>query len=166
MLQCRGFSLIELVSVMVLVGILAVYIVPKMAGSSGYEQYVVRDQLISAIRFAQQHAMYDQASSHCYRVNIVAHNFTVELSTDGGNTFNFPTALRNDLDFGAGDASVVSALGKVTLPVLTQRFDGLGNPVATCGGTTSATQTINIAGSTTIPLCLYSTGYVRAGTCI
>jgi len=172
MLQCRGFSLIELVSVMVLVGILAVYIAPKMMGSSGYEQYVVRDQLISAIRFAQQHAMFDQASAHCYRINITTHGYGVERSINGGAAFSTMT----DLDLAASDSSVTAALNKVTLPVLTQRFNALGNPVANvdalgnnvtdCSGVTSATQTINIAGSATIPLCLYSTGYVRAGTCI
>jgi len=172
MLQCRGFSLIELVSVMVLIGILAVYIAPKMMGSSGYEQYVVRDQLISAIRFAQQHAMFDQASGRCYRLTTTAHGYAVERSIDSGANFS-PMA---DLNLATSDSSVSSALNKVTLPVLTQRFnalgspvsnvDALGNAVADCSGVTAATQAVNIAGSATIPLCIYSTGYVRAGTCI
>jgi len=163
----RGFSLVELVAVMVLISILAVFIAPKMTGTSGVDEYIVRDQLISAIRFAQQHAMFDQANGHCYRVNITANNYTVELSTDSGATFTFTPELKRSLEFGASDASVVSALEKITLPVMTQRFDGLGNPVATCGGVNSGNQTITIAGSTptSISLCIYSTGYVRAGTC-
>jgi len=146
---------------MVLVSILAIFIVPKMTGTSGYDEFVVRDQLISALRFAQQHAMYDQAAGHCYRVNITAHRYAVQRSTDSGATFN----SMSDFDFGDGDTSVISALDKVTLPIQAQRFDGLGNPIATCGGANSGNQAIPIVGSTTVSLCIYSTGYVRAGAC-
>jgi len=168
----RGFSLVELVSVMVLISILAVFIAPKMTGTSGLDEYIVRDQLISAIRFAQQHAMYDQTPGRCFRVNIAAHSYSVDRSTDSGASF--PTMT--NLAFANNDASVVTALNKVTLPALTQRFNALGNPVTTldalgntvsdCSGVTAGNQAITIAGSTTIQLCIYSTGYVRAGTCI
>jgi len=160
-LQCRGFSLVELVSVIVLVSILSVIVAPKLLGTSGYDEFIVRDQLISALRFAQQHAMYDQAANHCYRVNITAHSYAVERSINNGTTFT----PMSDLTFALSDSSVVTALNKVTLPVLTQRFDGLGNPVAACGGANSGNQAISIAGSTTVSLCIYSTGYVRAGAC-
>jgi len=157
---CRGFSLIELVAVMVLVSILSIFAASKMTGTSGYDEYIVRDQLISALRFAQQHAMYDQATGHCYRVNITAHRYAVERSTDSGVTFN----SMNDFAFGAGDTSVLSALDKVTLPIQTQRFDGLGNPVTTCGGVNSGSQTIDIKIGTTTKasLCILSTGHIRA----
>jgi len=156
-----GFTLIELVAVMVLISILAVFVVPKMTGTSGLDEYIVRDQLISALRFAQQHAMYDQATGHCYRVNTTVHRYAVERSTDSGATFN----PMSDFALGDGDASVISALDKVTLSIQTQRFDGLGNPVAACGGANSGNQAISIVGSTTVSLCIYSTGYVRAGAC-
>jgi len=160
-LQCRGFSLIELVSVIVLVSILSVIAAPKLLGTSGYDEFIVRDQLISALRFAQQHAMYDQATGHCYRVSTTVHSYTVDRSTNSGTTFS----PMSDVAFALNDSSVVTALNKVTLPVITQRFDGLGNPVATCGGANSGNQAISIAGSTTVSLCIYSTGYVRAGAC-
>jgi MSHA pilin protein MshC len=156
-----GFSLVELVSVVVLISILAVFIAPKMSGTSGYDEYIVRDQLITAIRFAQQRAMYDHATDRCYRVNIAAHSYSVERSTNGGTSFSAMT----DFDFGDGDDSVADALDKVTLTALTQRFDGLGNPVSTCGGSNAGNQSITITGGTILSLCIFSTGYVRAGAC-
>jgi type II secretory pathway pseudopilin PulG len=150
---------------MVLVAILAVFIVPKMTGTAGYDEFIVRDQVISALRFAQQHAMYDQATGHCYRVSITAHGYAVDRSTNSGAAFVPMSEFTLSASGSSSDSSMVSALGKVTLPVLTQRFDGLGNPVATCGGANSGNQAISIAGSTTISLCIYSTGYVRAGAC-
>jgi MSHA pilin protein MshC len=161
-----GFTLVELVSVMVLIAILSVFIAPKLTGTAGMDVYVARDQLISAIRFAQQHAMYDQADKHCYQLVTTAHDYVVERSIDSGLTFSQLDVSYGDVNFRSGDTSVVDALKKVTLPVLTQRFDGLGNPVATCAGTNSGSQSFNIsAGTTTISFCIYSTGYVRAGTC-
>ncbi|WP_440876242.1 pilus assembly FimT family protein [Thalassotalea sp. PLHSN55] len=52
-----GFTIIELVSVIILLGILSVAIVPKFSGSSDFEVYTVRAQLISALRLTQQRAM-------------------------------------------------------------------------------------------------------------
>jgi MSHA pilin protein MshC len=157
-----GFSLVELVSVVVLIAILSVFIAPRLIGTSGYDEYVVRDQLISAIRFAQQRAMSDLATDHCYRVSLTAHSYAVELSTNGGSSFDAP--LREAI-FGDGDAAVAEALENVTLPVFSQRFDGLGNPVGSCGGANSGNRTIAITGNSVLQLCLYSTGYVRAGDC-
>lgn len=162
----RGFSLVELVSVMVLISILAVFIAPKMAGTGGYDEYIIRDQLISAIRAAQQNAMYDQAPGRCYRVNITTNSYTIERSTDSGATFASTPVSTRDFGFDEGDASIAAALDKVSLPTVTQRFDGFGNPVTTCGGANSGNRTINIVGSSTLSLCIYSTGYVRAGACI
>lgn len=157
----RGFSLIELVAVMVLVAILATFASQRFTGTSGYDEYIVRDQLITAIRFAQQRAMYDHATGSCYRVTISANNYIVQRSTDSGSTF----AAMDDFDFSAGDSAVADALGKVTLTALTLYFDGLGNPVGSCAGTNAGNQAISIAGDSTLPLCIYSTGYVRATAC-
>lgn len=67
----RGFTLVELVLVMVLVGILAVYAAPRLGG--GYDVAAARDELIEALRYAQQQSM----------SNTGAANFAVVLAGDG-----------------------------------------------------------------------------------
>lgn len=52
-----GFTLIELVTVIILIGILAVNVLPKFDGTASYEAHSHRAQLIAALRLTQQRAM-------------------------------------------------------------------------------------------------------------
>lgn len=146
---------------MVLIGIIAAVVSQRFTGTSGYDEYVVRDQLIEAVRFAQQRAMYDHSANHCYRLNITPSAYAVQRSTNNGATFDD----MHDLDVGSGDGAVAAALDKVTLPTRSLVFDGLGNSVTGCGGASAGNVTINIAGASTLALCIYATGYVRASGC-
>lgn len=73
-----GFTIIELVTVIILVGILAVNVLPKFGGTSAYEAHSHRAQLISALRLTQQRAMQqtrqDTASGETYCHHLVIEN--------------------------------------------------------------------------------------------
>jgi MSHA pilin protein MshC len=53
----RGFTLIELISVLVLVGILSVTLFSRLGNVHGASVHASRDDLIAALFFAQQQAM-------------------------------------------------------------------------------------------------------------
>lgn len=53
----RGFSLVELIVVMVLLGIVAAVAMPRWTGGSGFDERVVRDQVVAALRYAQKSAI-------------------------------------------------------------------------------------------------------------
>jgi len=65
-----GFTLIELVTVIILIGILAVAVLPKFDGSASYEAHAHRAQLISALRLTQQRAMQqtDNTDGYCHQI--------------------------------------------------------------------------------------------------
>ena len=71
MINSKGFTLIELIVVIILIAILAVSVAPKFDGTSGYEAHTHRAQLISALRLTQQRAMQQTNSTDGYCHEIV-----------------------------------------------------------------------------------------------
>lgn len=53
----RGFSMIELIVVIVLLGIVAAIALPRWRGGNGFEERGVRDQIVAALRYAQKSAI-------------------------------------------------------------------------------------------------------------
>ena len=70
--QQNGFTLIEMVTVITIVGVLAVVVIPRFLQPSNFESRSVSDQLISSARQAQQLAMSKASSAN------------VTLSTNNG----------------------------------------------------------------------------------
>lgn len=56
MRRSRGFTLVELVTIMIIVGILAVFAIPRM-DTAGYHAAQFHDQTVAALRFAQKTAV-------------------------------------------------------------------------------------------------------------
>ncbi|MDX1609966.1 MAG: type II secretion system protein [Halofilum sp. (in: g-proteobacteria)] len=55
-MRARGFTIIELVTVLVIVGALAVFVVPRL-NPEGFDRYGFRQEVLSAARYAQKTAM-------------------------------------------------------------------------------------------------------------
>lgn len=49
--------MVELIVVMVLLGIVAAVAIPRWRGDNGFEERVVRDQIVAALRYAQKSAV-------------------------------------------------------------------------------------------------------------
>lgn len=75
-----GFTLIELVAVIVLLGVLSVSVLPRFGDTNILDVYTAKDQIVAAIRLAQQQAMYD--SINCYRMDISNNVLSVQLNDE------------------------------------------------------------------------------------
>ena len=75
----QGFTLVELVTTLVLIGILAVTVVPRLINVSGYSAYSVRNEIISELRTIQQRALNN--SDRCFRVNFDDDGYVIQQAT-------------------------------------------------------------------------------------
>lgn len=93
-MRARGFTLIELVTVIVIVGALAVFVVPRL-NTAGFDRFGFRQEIMSAARYAQKTAM---ASDCSVQLQVDAAGDLVSLfyraggddSTCGGGGFTSP----------------------------------------------------------------------------
>jgi MSHA pilin protein MshC len=141
----KGFSLIELVVVMVLLGILAVTLLPRFFTSSGTAEYGYRDQALAVLRLIQLQAMQctDSSSSLCPPQQLQLASDRLGSSGD----------CRNDarhLCIAERDPVILSA------SFSSLSFDSMGRPF----GCTGACM-MQVQGSTSLGVCIESEGYIR-----
>lgn len=148
-----GFSLVELVAAIVLISILAVTVLPKFTSRGGFTEYAARDEIKSAIQFAQQRAMYDHSGS-CYSFAWDSAAFAPRR--DGVDIARYAGSGNNiTLDGDYADITLSPASAVIY-------FDGLGNTfTGGCNGTPISTFDITVTDAATLTLRVHGTGYVQ-----
>jgi len=106
MLKKVGFTLVELVTTMLLIAILSVVVMPRMMTSSSYSAFTLRDEFISELRKAQLLAMNNQG--RCYRVAVDAQGYQLQRFSDLACTITAnPTESKRTFE-GRASLSLVS----------------------------------------------------------
>jgi MSHA pilin protein MshC len=150
--RARGFTLIELIMVMVMLGVLAVFAAPRVFNRNDFEARGFHDQTLGVLRFAQKTAI-AQRRAVCVTFTINSLTLTIanaEAVATCTNALNGPTGLPTL----TAPANVTYA----TTPVAF-RFDGLGQPLT--GTNTPAPRTINVVNATGTISVEAATGYVH-----
>lgn len=137
--QVAAFSLLELIIVLILVGVLAAVAVPRFGQQSDIVLRTARDDLLLALRDAQQKAMADGRT-----IRFVSTSNSISITADGTPLplpqldGNYPRPLPN---------------GVSLAPAVTLNYDRLGNTAAT---------TFTLTGAGTLYVCVRVTGYAHA----
>ncbi|QBG36605.1 pilus assembly FimT family protein [Litorilituus sediminis] len=158
----RGFTLIELVTVIILIGILAVNVLPKFGGTASYEAHTHRAQLISALRLTQQRAMQQtdltavdkgtvNERPYCHHIVFDDRKYGVpDRLNCNERTFNSGWDKDKDITGHEVDSryEISFAVQGAAKPALVS-FDWMGRPLGDCDGgctieVTSAVETLEI----------------------
>lgn len=142
MKKSAGFTLIELIVVMIIVGILAVTAVSRYANQSSFSLKTEQELLIAALFQAQQLAMSGRPVQ--FKI-LTADSFSLRDSTNTANDYDiagitYPQKLTD---------------GVVLAPVSLERN------YTNIGATTAAMITLT-AGGDSVSVCLEASGYARA----
>ncbi len=119
-----GYTLVELVTVIVILGILAAFAVPRFADHQVFEERGFYEEVVAALRYGQKIAV----GSGCpVQISIDADGYALTQQTvlanrcDPGGSYAVPVLLPT------GQAAAGTTPAGVTLgPVTTYKFDGLG----------------------------------------
>ena len=152
----HGFTLVELVMVLVLAGVLAVFAAPRLFNTSDFNARGFQDETLSLLRFAQKTAIAQRRTVCVTFAGTSGASLTIASAP---SVFTCNTALRGPK--GDSPATVTAKAGVAYSAVPTSfNFDGLGQPVNT-SGTQVATQTIQVGNAANATTVEAVTGYVH-----
>lgn len=165
----NGFTLIELVVVILLLAVLSVTVIPRLGNTSDFERAAQRDQLLSLFRVVQQRAMQNTQANTCHRVTFVLDNIGLNKQNEDGTcapvvSGESPLIIDDEDETIISDYLIVTDIDSYfTLnsdgDAFTQlTFDRLGRPSVDVGSCTSSGCRVNLGD---FQICIESEGYVR-----
>ncbi|MDX1677892.1 type II secretion system protein [Arsukibacterium sp.] len=147
-----GFTLIELIVVLVIIGVLAVSLVPRFFDGSGTNEYLYRDQAFSLVQRRQIQAM---QCTNCFPVGVQVDSISINPAGSPGCE---NTATR--LCISNRDRSSVQL--SPTAFTVDLYFNNLGQPIGKGGARICQNSCqINVQGSVTLSICIEYEGYIH-----
>ncbi|MEE2025919.1 MULTISPECIES: type II secretion system protein [Alkalimonas] len=143
----NGFTLVELIVVMVLLGILSVTLLPRFFSGAGTSEYQYREQALAVLRRVQLQAMQCTDSVFCPEAQLALSASALGITAD----------CRNDATH-----LCIASRDNVTLSANFNQlsFDTLGRPQG-CAVASPAC-VITITGRNSLQVCIESQGYIRS----
>ncbi len=174
----KGFTLVESVIVIVLIGIVGVVVIPRFLRPNAFSPVATQDGLIATIRAAQQAALGRSAVTFEIDTDGDDWTFTAKAGIDTIRTFAIPTngvTLETGLAVMSGDtcASDPGDFNDAMTSDFLLTFDGKGNLLSfTNGAPPELVSDVSFNGvricvndDVELSVCVSPAGYAYAGNC-
>ncbi len=142
----RGFTLVELVTIMILMGILAAVAIPRFAGTSAFETRGFADQTVASLQYARKMAV-AAGRNVCVSASSGGNTLTMTMAATRGQSTACASVVSNPV------ANWKTYSGISYGSALSTIFYGDGSAIAAPGFT--------ITGDSTYTLVVEATGYVH-----
>lgn len=156
----QGFTLIELITVIILLGILSAFAVSRFPSSQTYSTTIIKNQFLASARLAQQTSLARSSTASNVTLNIstISGEWHLIITGAGGNSYTATIDQGNEqIRFGTNLVAACSALDAAPL---TLTFDGDGNRIPR--------QNLRVCIDSDIDyeLCISPSGYAYEGACL
>ncbi len=155
-LRTCGFSLVELIVTLLVVGILAVTVAPKMFSIQGFDARGFYDQTMSILHYAQKTAI---AQRRTVCVAFASNSVTLTIAAAAGAISCAGNALAGPNGVAPYSVNARNGVSYSVMPI-TFNFDGRGRPIDATGAFV-ASQVIQVAGNANTLTIEAETGYVH-----
>lgn len=169
MKSTKGFTLIELIVVIILLSILGAVGIGLFSAPSQYAVKLSADQWLSQFRLSQRISFLRQSASDPIRLTINQSANRWDMLVSQGATdldqfeidYDSVSVRYSQTDF----SSSCSALPVMTFP-MNFYFDGYGNAVNASRTQLSNNQRVCLTANSTAELCISPSGYAYEGSCL
>ncbi|MCL1094156.1 pilus assembly FimT family protein [Shewanella kaireitica] len=153
-----GFTLVELVTTIILIAILSVVVIPRLFTTSSYSAFTLREEFIAELRKVQIMAMNNQ--DRCYRLSVTSTQYQVSRYNGRFNEGCSGTPARTDAaQTFQGGASLM--LTNTTTTNFSVEFNAQGVPIV--NGSLCSGRCITVLADETQFIAIESEGYIHAG---
>jgi len=157
-LRHKGFTLVELVTTIILIAILSVVVLPRLMTSSSYSAFTLRDEFVSELRKAQLLAMNNR--DLCYRISVDTSGYQLQGFSNMActATTDAPVLTETKQKFEGGAGLELVSGSKKSFKV---SFDRQGLVTTNGTSTVCSGNCIKVIADETLMISIESQGYIH-----